>query len=406
MSKVLLSFLGTGPKKDVGNASIENRQYKEAKYKFSDEKSYTTPFITEALTQYYDIDKIILIGTPHSMWEAVYERFSKLHKIAIDEDYLFELYEFCQNANHASSLSIPHPERIERALGSGSKVVLIHYGLDNEQLNDNIRIVMEIEQYLNSNDELYIDITHSFRSLPVYVMNLLMYLKYVSKRNINISNVSYGMLDVMREFNDTVPVINLTGVINVMEWIVGAYSFREFANAYKISSLLKEENPSVAQHLHDFSEFMNFNHLYAIQTEVSKFEALRSETFSVLPQLVVEPIIREFTKRFKQCHTHSAFQVQLARWQMEHYNYSSAYMSLSEAFITYACELKGLDWQNKTIRNEMKKTLYTIGLQKQYKEVANIRNGLTHQKVMNGRKLTDMLSTLERNIIYLEQLMK
>ena len=48
----------------------------------------------------------------------------------------------------------------------------------------------------------------------------------------------------------------------------------------------------------------------------------------------------------------------------------------------------------------------TLGLYKNYDKVVKVRNGLTHQIVMDGRTLTVMLQTLEDNVKFLEDRMR
>lgn len=141
MSKVLVSFLGTSLPSD--------REYRTADYKFSDGEVITTSFISAAIKQNYDVDKLILVGTVKSMWEEVYRTFSKEQ---IDEDYYIRLSDFCQNASYDSELSLPDVEKIEAVLGVDSKVVLIKYGLNESENSLNQETILGIEQYLNKND--------------------------------------------------------------------------------------------------------------------------------------------------------------------------------------------------------------------------------------------------------------
>ncbi len=65
MSRVLVSFLGIG----VSNS----HRYDEVTYNIEGKTCKKTTLIAEAITKYYGIDKLILVGTPKSMWEEVYQ---------------------------------------------------------------------------------------------------------------------------------------------------------------------------------------------------------------------------------------------------------------------------------------------------------------------------------------------
>ena len=208
--------------------------------------------------EFYNIDKIVLVGTVHSMWEEVYRWYNLSSGKAVNDDIYLSIADSCENANYKSPLTIPYQEAIEEAIGGDSKVVLIKYGITEEEVMENINIILGLEQHLGKKDELIVDVTHSFRSLPIFMMNLLIYLKNVSEKNINISHIHYGMLEISKELGFT-PIIDLKAMMDVNDWITGAYSFSEFGNAYKISELIADKDQSVATLLDEFSNLMNLN---------------------------------------------------------------------------------------------------------------------------------------------------
>lgn len=334
MGKVLISFLGTGP--NHGEKG-EQRKYNKTEYRFDNGEEYPTSFVADALYKHYNIDRLILIGTPHSMWERVYEVFCENSGIKHDDDFWCELAEACDNANAKSPLSIPNKERVEEVLGKGSHIELIHYGLNQQEIEENAAIILSLEQYLKKGDELYVDITHSFRSLSLYIMNLLLYLQNVSPKRIKIVNVSYGMLDVKRELGYA-PVVNLNSVAELNEWIIGAYSFQQFGNGYKIAELIKEDEKNVSNRVCEFSDVMNLNHLHGIRNQVRKLDSLKNQEYSPIAGSIVPVVLNGFVKSFDDHKSESAFLYKVARWQYEHNNYSSAYMSLLEAILSYVVE--------------------------------------------------------------------
>ena len=109
--KVLISFLGTG-----SFASKETRTYRTANYHLGEMDLGNYPFISAALRKHYDIDRILLVGTVHSMWEEVYRWFCEDNKQAIDEDAYISIADACENSNYLSELAIPHQEVIEQTL--------------------------------------------------------------------------------------------------------------------------------------------------------------------------------------------------------------------------------------------------------------------------------------------------
>lgn len=353
MSKVLISFLGTGRLKDRNSPA---RYYDASKYRI-DNKDYDCSFVSVALKQHFGIDKLLLVGTARSMWEEVYRVYSNQ-----EDDIWMDIGTECSQKNSNSELSIPHKEAIEQAMGNGSKVVLVKYGINSEEIKENSEIILGLEASLNKGDELFVDISHSFRSLPLFIMNLLIYLRDVSLKKITISGIFYGMQEASHQFGYT-PVVNLNEVLNVNSWISGAYSFMEFGNAYKIASLLdcdskiaepkKFSNPLIA-----FSEAKNLNHLAELENQVRKLQVLRNtEGLPLIAKMVIDPVVKDFLTTVKTKDgqfKHSDFQYQLAIWHKNNHNYTAAYISLNEAILTRACELYGVDSADYEARENMK----------------------------------------------------
>lgn len=396
MAKVLISFLGTAQPKE--------RQYRIAQYRFDNGSIYESSFIASALRSHFHIDKMILFGTVKSMWEEVYHTFTN----KIDDQIYFELSEHCLSANAYSNLYLPHHDKIEEALGMGSKAILIKYGLNEDEIQYNTTAILQIEQYLSNGDELYIDITHSFRSLPLFLMNSLIYMQNVSSKNINIRHISYGMLDVTSELGYT-PVIELKSLLQVNDWISGAYSFIEFGNAYKISRLLEDGYKSVSQRLSKFSDIKNLNHLHGIETQIQELQALKNCELPLIAQLVVYPIIEEFLSHFNNCSSHSHFQYKLACWYCEKHNYSSAYIVFVEAIISYVCECNMWDESTKEERDEAKKELIHNqrfhDLSVIYREVNDIRKQIAHN-INGSQNYKFMISSLKTNLSAFNKFLK
>ncbi len=392
MAKILISFVGTGglihKNNQKGSFLASDRQYKTAIYHLGDESLGKYPFVAAALTQYHNIDKVILLGTVHSMWEEVYRYFGEKNIGKINEDVYCEIAEHCEKATHKSVLSIPHKEEIEKVLGGNSKVMLIRYGITEEEIMDNISIVLGLNNLINTNDEIIVDITHSFRSLPIFIMNLLLYLTNVSSKNLCISHIYYGMLEMLQTLHYA-PIVDLNKILELNKWIVGSSAFQKYGNAYQISELLKEGiDTGLASELKQFSDLLNLNHLDRIEKEVEKLKTMKNKEYNnQLPELTVKPVLKDFLKEFGTTKGNPAlFQYNLANWQYEKKNYALSLISLSEAILTYACLLAGAEWNNQEDREKVKDTIFSrkselpANLAVCYHKIRKIRNSVAHSQ--------------------------
>lgn len=433
--RVLISFLGTGTPKIVDDGIRPMREYRKADYRIGEKNYKDFTFMSAALAHHYAIDKILMVGTVHSMWEELYRWFYDAmgEKKVEDNETTYNIYkeigEHCESADYRSELSMPHQQAVEQAMGEGSKVVLIKYGVDEEEIHENINRILGLEQYLETNDELIVDITHSFRSLPIFIMNLLIYLQNVSTKKITISHIHYGMNEASREFGYS-PVVDLKAMMDVQEWITGAYAFSMFGNTYKISKLLEKENKSVAPILRGFSDAMNLNYLYPIQSETQKLLGIKNRDYLTdLPKLIITPIVNQFVDTFKvksELHRQSYFQLKLADWQYKHKKYAQAYLTSNDALISYVCEVNNMPWDDFNCRETAKAALKdrpegfglstTVEMRRWFKSHNNRRNGIAHTTKLfnvsykNGKRIetelspSEIIKTLEFDIAELKSI--
>ena len=404
--KILISFLGTGQ-----FAEKQKRTYKTTEYHLGDKNLGKYSFVAAALEKYYEIDSTFLIGTTHSMWEEVYRWHRENDNLNVDDDVYLEIAESCEKANHLSDLDIPHQKAIEEALGNDSKVVLIKYGITEDEVRENIDTILGIEQFLKKGDELIVDVTHSFRSLPFFMTNLLFYLQNVSDKKIIISHIHYGMMEMINE-QHFAPIVELRTIIDINNWIIGAYSFSKFGNAYMISELIQQENLSAANLLVDFSNVMNLNHLFAIKTIAQRLSSIKNAQYNTsLPKLIINPIIDNFINTFKPSTTtkESVFQLKVARWQLEHRKYAQAFMTLIESIVSNVCEMNNMDsgiYQKRELAKEalrhsnQSNLLCDEQLVKIYQKIRKMRNATAHAIEINtnSNKMINTLNTVTKQL--------
>lgn len=417
MAKVLISFVGTG--KFQAKEMESTRDYQTTCYHIDDNEIGQYPFVAAGLAKHQQVDKTILIGTVHSMWEEVYRYFSDFHGQKIDEDKYLQIAEYCEKATSKSPLTIPHQDIIEQTVGD-AHILLVRYGLNKQEIDENSNIILNITNLLSTGDEVIVDITHSFRSLPIMIMNLLIYIKNVSRKSIKITHIYYGMLEMFKENEITVnkgfaPIIDLKDILNLNDWIIGAYSFSQYGNAYKIAELLQGIDNETASRLKSFSDKMNLNHLDAIEDETNSLKPLKNKFYdSLLPEMIIKPVVNDFLKEFGTTDgNHALFQYRLALWHFKHMNYALSLIVLKEAIITYVCVQEKMDWRNRTDRQEVvgltKEDKHTrlINKYKQlkacYTQINNLRNCVAHT-IETEENASSMITTLRNALNNVKEL--
>lgn len=333
------------------------------------------------------------------MWEEVYRFYGEKNGKEVDEQVYCDLAEYCEDAKSDTPLCIPHKERVEQSLGKSAHVVLIKYGVTEEEINENTNIVLKIHDYLSTGDELIVDVTHSFRSLPLMIMNLLIYINNVSAKHVAISHIYYSMIEMSKEYGYA-PVVDLKKILELNNWIMGANSFKKYGNADLIASLLNGVDSDASNKIKHFSDVMLLNHLFAISKETQSLQVLLKREFSSqLPELIVKPVVKDFVKRFQNTEKSPAlFQFKLAEWQYNHMNYAAALISLQESILTYACLITKHNCEDKDERNLVKDKIFKQAplseeLKRVYSEITAMRNVVAHaaDKDFSAAKIIDTI---------------
>jgi len=94
-----------------------------------------------------------------------------------------------------------------------------------------------IYNQIDENTDLIIDITHGFRSLPIVLLVIVNYARFL--KNINILGIFYGAFEGKND--QGVPIIELTQLDQLLQWNNAVYSFLNTGNAYHISILTNKQ---------------------------------------------------------------------------------------------------------------------------------------------------------------------
>ena len=143
---------------------------------------------------------------------------------------------------------IPSGERLNSATGkaeayqglrqiiSGSGLKAKVYPLDipdggNE--TEMWKIFNTLYNFLEQDDELYFDLTHSFRYLPMLVLVLGNYAKFM--KGTRIVAMSYGNYEAREHSTNEAPIINLMPLSALQEWTDAAAAFKKFGKMDNMS---------------------------------------------------------------------------------------------------------------------------------------------------------------------------
>jgi len=426
MAKVLISPLGIGAQEK--EKTTIGGKYIKTTYKFADSnKGYDTSFITSALSEHLQLDKIFMIGTDQSMWEEVFYYFGEVNENSYGEDVYLELDEKKSMGTLTEADLTCVNEAIDRYLKKmnptatgGSCCKLIQKGKNAEEIMENFIIFMEFSQLIKPGDELYLDITHSFRSIPLFLYVLIDFVQTLRKdENIQLSGVYYGMLEAK---NDNVtPVVDLKALFEVTQWTRGVYEFIHYGHAELFAQLIDDN--SYKDSLKNISDLADLNHIKSLKSKVDQFRSKMGQGYEhknglpIFPYL--KPHLNHFFGYFEGADTDAKFQFQLAKWFFDHKRYANGYICLAESMITHVAYVyskveRNVDIGEFTVRENIKNIMnhylqtnsnqHYQKMHKLYKDVSKYRNNIAHAGFLSVDKSEDVITKAHQFIKETERL--
>lgn len=231
MSKKLLSFLGTN-------------YYIRTIYTMKDKESTPHRFIQASLAElickdWGKEDSIHIFLTKESEdknWNKTPKNFGEIQRQK-EYDWEHETYKGLYEVLESLKLPFNKENIISTRVPEGWKE------------KEKWEIFNKIVDQINDNDEIYFDMTHSFRYLPMLAIIALNYIRVV-KKNIKIKGIYYGAFEaigpayqvkVLPVEQRKAPVFDLIGFENLMRWTAGVDRFVGTGDASILSGLVKEK---------------------------------------------------------------------------------------------------------------------------------------------------------------------
>jgi len=320
----LISVLGTG-------------NYGECKYKWNDKVTSSCIFIQTALNELVKFDNVLIFLTK----EAKEKNFGKL-----EEEF----------KNKKIKINL---EGIDIPAGKNEKELW--------------EIFETIEKKINKEEEIWFDITHSFRSIPVIFFLVLAYLRKV--KNIKLRGLTYGAYEARK--GDVAPVINLTPFVDLLDWIIASDRFLNSGDATKIRDMLREiqaeyyrknakEKPKKLQnfgkHLDEFQEAI---HLTRIENALTLGNRLKNDFKQSIDDISkfappVKLLLEEIEKRVETVSSKEVFdnngmkaQLNLLNVYLKTHKYVQCVSLAREWIVSLVCIRNGWEPINERSRAEI-----------------------------------------------------
>ncbi len=351
--KVFISVLGTG-------------SYKECIYALGDTQYDKTRFIQKATLQMLDVkeqwteyDHIYIVmtdGSQEKNWETRTDNGEPKIGLA---DTLKEMH-----------LSTP------------IETIRIPDGNNEDEI---WQIFSDIYKVLNDEDELYFDLTHGFRYLPMLVLVLGNYAKFL--KNTIVKSITYGNYESRDKETNIAPIINITPLAALQDWTNAAADYLEHGDATKLKNCADKPLITIAREtkgqdqdattliklskqLYEFSNLISFNRgdeiIIGKQSEQIKALLEKADAEYIRP---MGPLFKQIAKSVRNFNPDSPENmIEASRLCLDHSDFQASITLLQEGIVSMLCRKFHLDVKDKGDREIATQALNKLGLELQNKE--------------------------------------
>lgn len=215
---------------------------------------------------------------------------------------------------------------------------------------------------VDEGDEIIFDITHAFRSLPLLIFIVAVYLRQV--KNITLTHIIYGGYEARDRHANRSPIFDLTPFIRLLDWTNAVNVFQRSGDARPIAGLDVPEDISNA--LSGLSEALLTNRTLEAQNAAFAFNRLN------LGQNLQSPapfgmLIGQLQANYRDMavyipntkpQTNLKKQFVQIRWYVENQHYLQAITLIREWLVSWEClQQNHGDWLSQHSRKAAEKAL-------------------------------------------------
>lgn len=277
-------------------------------------------------------------------------------------------------------------------------------GMNKEEIWE---VFQTIYDTLQEGDELYLDLTHSFRFLPMLLLVLGNYAKFL--KGITIKNIVYGNYEARNAQNEA-PIISLLPLVSLQDWTFAAANYLQNGRATQLEELANEELRPMLQNTKDINiDARTLNKYVKTLSTFTKdllncrAQAIRSgeaiNTISteakriekvIIPAMapILEKINHSLEIFLPYEHVFNGFYA--AQWCFNNQLYQQAITLLQENIVTYICLQKKLDISNVSQR-EMVNKAFNIYLNHTKEEQWKLSGKNEEQRLSEKQTIRELL---------------
>ncbi len=236
---------------------------------------------------------------------------------------------------------------------------------DGKNADEMWKIFTTIFEKLQDDDELYIDLTHSFRYLPMLLLVLSNYAKFL--KGVKIKHLSYGNFEAKNKETNEAPISDLLPLTVLQDWTFAAADYLKNGNIDNLSELSRNVLTPILKETQGKDESANNlrNLIQSLERTIQDFQTCRGvsilkstniakvkKSLKNMESTFIEPLnplIKKFSEAINEFSDAGSIQngFKAAQWCYEHGLYQQSATILQENVVSYFCIKYGIQFDNE-----------------------------------------------------------
>lgn len=358
MTRIQFSFLGR-------SRLDPHTGYPRARYRLPDGSEAETAFVGVALARATGAQRLDVLGTPGSMWSAMLEASGGER---LPDEARLALIDASERECVDDALLASFEPAVSAHCGLPVRLRLIGYAEDEVQ---QLSLLRALADWVQPGDELVLDVTHGLRHLPMLMLAAAHYLERV--RRVTVHSILYGALDLRARHGDAAPVLDLTGLLHVLDGVQGLAAY-DASGDYGELADVAGSGANRGEHLRRAAFFERTTNPVRARQEIAALQGLMRDTPTADP--LGELFDAELTDRlgWTRSPQRHQWEAALARESLKRRDYLRTAIYAQEALISATVDHTRIDdyEMRESCRRELQAT------DRDAKRLFNVRNAMAH----------------------------
>lgn len=219
----------------LGRSQRHSGGYNQTIYTIDGQADEPSRFIGYNLARHHRADEVVILGTSGSMWDCLIKEAGGIESLSAADNLDLHL-SVDNNEVDEEMLEILTP-LVSESFGIPVRLQLVPLGRD---VAEQTRILTCISEMVRPESDVYLDITHGLRHLPMTAMLAALHARAV--QDVRIRRLTYATY--FKRENETYgygQLVDLSGAMDIASWVVAAESFRRTGNYGELAEVMKAD---------------------------------------------------------------------------------------------------------------------------------------------------------------------